>query len=139
MHSSNSKQQPVSRLFIYMLCLGLLALFGCHEKKLHPSRTVTINCDSDSINVVGLPDGVDQKYPYICKGDVVTWVPNGHTFAVVFTKDSPFDSGEKQFDNSNPHPKRGVSYQAHIKVFPYTITVDGQLAPDPQIVTGGGN
>jgi hypothetical protein len=94
-------------------------------------------CGDKSINV-NPSTGADPKAVYVCEGDVVTWAPNGHTFIVEFAKDFPFKGNPKKFtekyndnvsDKTLPHPK--------IKVYEYTIKVDGNPIADPQIIGGG--
>lgn len=81
--------------------------------------------------------GADPEIVYVCEDDTVTWNANGHTFAVVFTGDSPFKDEGKKFDNNSPKSGKAKHHDPHkYKLYEYQITVDGTQY-DPQVLGGG--
>ena len=82
--------------------------------------------------------GVDLDAAFVCENDTVTWqIANHHTFQVVFTGDTPFTQGKKNFSDQDPSGQVKGDYKK-LEVYKYTITVDKLNPVDPQVV-GGGN
>jgi len=98
-------------------------------------------CGDQTVGVVP-SDGVSTKDVYLCKGDTLTWEPNGHSFVVTFPKKYPFQGPPKTFQNDANNPNAPVTsppaiYTGSLVVYRYDMTVDGNPAPDPQVVGGG--
>jgi hypothetical protein len=101
----------------------------------------SFQCGDQTVGVVP-NDGTSPKDVYLCKGDKLTWIPNGHTFVVTFPKKSPFEGSPTVFKNdpqnpSNPVVSPAAIFTGSIVVYHYDITVDGVQASDPQVVGGG--
>ena len=100
------------------------------------------DCGNQTVGV--LPgDGTSPKAVYLCDGDTLTWVPNGHQFVATFKK-SPFVDGTLVFQNDPQNPNASVTskpalYTGALVVYHYTITIDGKPVDDPQVVGGGGH
>jgi hypothetical protein len=118
---------------LFALCLFLITVAGCKFLQKAP-RTKTFDCTDVSINV-DLNNGVDKKAVYICDGNTVTWnAPSGVNFTIKF-QDCPFLDCNT-FTNGVPSKK--ALYFTDIRVFKYTITVNG-VPFDPHLVGGGGH
>lgn len=100
-------------------------------------------CGDQTVGVVP-NDGTSPKDVYLCKGDTLTWVPNGHSFVVTFPKKYPFEGAPTTFQNDPHNPNAPVTsppaiFTGWLVVYHYDITVDGVQASDPQVVGGGGH
>ena len=89
-------------------------------------------------------DGTSPKDVYLCKGDTLTWQPNGHTFVVTFPKKYPFEGNPMTFKNdpqcpNNPVVSPPAIYAGSLIVYHYDIIIDGKPVIDPQLVGGGGH
>jgi plastocyanin len=126
---------------IVLLLPLIFAASGCNEQRV--AKKTMLSCGSQPVNV-GVNVVVDPNYGatpeavYVCEGDTVTWNPaaNVDTFVVEFKKDYPFEGNKKNFhkgDSQSPKTKP----QKELKVYPYTIVVNGHTF-DPQVI-GGGN
>jgi hypothetical protein len=87
--------------------------------------TVYFACADQIVGVVPV-DGTAPKDVYLCKGDTLTWQPNGHPFVVTFPKKYPFEGPPKIYTGS-------------LVVYHYDMTVDNVAVTDPQVVGGGGH
>ncbi len=100
-------------------------------------------CGDQTVGVVPV-DGTSPKDIYLCKGDSLTWVPNGHTFVVTFPNKYPFQGSPTTFQNNPQKPNDPVVsppaiYSGFLVVYHYDMTVDNQPVKDPQVVGGGGH
>jgi len=100
-------------------------------------------CGDLTVGVVPV-DGTSPKDVYLCKGDTLTWEPNGHTFVVTFQKKSPFAGSPMVFKNDPQNPNNPVVsppaiFTGSLVVYHYDMTVDNQPVSDPQVVGGGGH
>jgi plastocyanin len=117
-----------------LVLLLIFAASGCQKK--YGKTWRTFDCGNKTINV-NPTNGAEPEAVYVCDGDTVTWSPNGHKFLVEFKKESPFNSGEKEFHNGKPKSDT-IKPQKNLKVYEYRITVDGKVFEDPQVLGGGG-
>lgn len=110
----------------------------------HPQNTGkgqdTFDCGDKTVGVVAV-DGTFPKDIYLCKGDTLTWEPNGHTFVVTFPNKYPFEGKTTTFQNNPQYPNNAVTspravYTGSLLVYHYDILVDGK-STDPQVVGGG--
>jgi hypothetical protein len=119
--------------FVLVLLLAF-EVTGCQKKR--EPKAVTLPCSKET--VIDTSKGTRPKAIYLCEGDTLTWKPDGHTFKVEFTKESPFVDGDKEFHNG----KETSSAKKHddvLTVYEYVVTVDGHLVNDPQVIGGGGH
>ena len=129
----------------YILTIALcLAACGCSHKDFgHGKGKDSFVCGDQTVGVVP-GDGTSPKDVYLCKGDTLTWEPNGHTFVVTFPKKYPFEGNPMTFQNDPQHPNNPVVsppaiYAGSLVVYHYDITIDGKPVIDPQLVGGGGH
>jgi plastocyanin len=111
-----------------------LGASGCKPAPVSPSAIPTCG---DKIVDVDSTVGAKPEAVYVCKGDTVTWNPNGLTFTVEFKKDSPFEGDPMKFDDKHNKSPKTKSHK-QLKVYEYLITVNGTKF-DPQVIGGGGN
>ena len=100
------------------------------------------DCADQTVGIVP-EDGTNPKAVYLCDGNTLTWIPNGHQFVVTFKK-SPFVDGKTVFQNDPQNPNAPVTssagiYLGGLVVYHYTMTIDGKSVDDPQVVGGGGH
>jgi len=128
---------------ILTFALYLAACAGCQKVPLTSGKgQVTFNCGDQTVGVIPV-DGTSPKDVYLCKGDTLTWEPNGHTFVVTFPNKYPFQGKPQTFQNDPQKPNDPVVsppaiYSGWLVVYHYDIFVDGVKATDPQVVGGGG-
>ena len=124
-----------------------LWLAACGGGQKRPSvagkGSVNFQCGDQTVGVMPV-DGTSPKDVYLCQGDTLTWLPNGHTFVVNFPKKYPFQGNPKTFQNDPQKPNDPVvsppaAYTGSLVVYHYDITVDNVLVADPQVVGGGGH
>ena len=139
---------PGTRLSLSPKVLGgiTLAIYlvasGCGgENKLGKKGQDRFTCGDQTVGVVP-GDGTTPKDIYLCKGDTLTWVPNGHSFTVTFQKKSPFQGSPMVFQNipndtTTPVVSPPAIYTGSLVVYRYDMTVDNVAATDPQVVGGG--
>jgi len=114
------------------------------QKPLGGQRKTSFVCGDQTVGVVP-GDGTSPKDVYLCKGDSLTWSPNGHTFTVTFPKKYPFEGPAQTFTNNPQKPNDPVKsppaiYAGNrVVVYHYEMTVDNVPVPDPQVVGGGGD
>ena len=122
-----------------------LWLAACGDGQKRPSVAGkgkdSFDCGDKSVLVVP-GDGTSPKDVYLCKGDTLTWQPNGHTFVVTFPKKYPFEGNPTTFASDPNNPNAPVVSPRAINtgslvVYHYNMTVDNLPAVDPQIVGGG--
>jgi hypothetical protein len=122
-------------------------LAACGDGQKRPSvagkGSVNFPCGDQTVGVVPV-DGTSPKDVYLCQGDTLTWLPNGHTFVVTFPKKYPFQGSPRTFQNDPQKPNDPVvsppaAYTGSLVVYHYDITVDNVPVADPQVVGGGGH
>ena len=101
----------------------------------------SFTCGDQAVFVVPV-DGTAPKDVYLCKGDTLTWKPNGHTFTVMFPKKYPFEGNPMTFQNDSQNADKDIvsppaKYTGSLLVYHYDMTVDGTQVTDPQVVGGG--
>lgn len=123
-----------------------LYLAACGSGQKGPLQTTrgrdSFVCGDQTVGIVPV-DGTSPKDVYLCQGDKLTWVPNGHDFVVTFQK-SPFEGSPTVFKNDPQKPKDPVVsppaiYSGKLVVYRYDMTVDNKPVADPQVVGGGGH
>jgi len=142
METSRLLYGRVTRIVLVLTCV--LAA-GCGEIQKKPptgQKQHIFDCGDQTVGVVP-NDGTNPKAVYLCDGDKLSWVPNGHQFVVTFKK-SPFVDGQLVFQNNPQNPNALVQssaaqYTGSLVVYHYTITIDGKPVDDPQVVGGGGH
>jgi hypothetical protein len=130
----------VSAGLFAMLLLFSLGTGGCGKRSARTAGKRTFDCASE-IDVDAVK-GVADKHEaiYVC-GDAghnqVTWVlgPGVNFFTVQFTGDCPFTSC---VNISEDQPSTVKTQPNDLKVYKYTITVNGGPQHDPHVVGGGG-
>jgi hypothetical protein len=122
-------------------CFALVLLFafgvGGWGKGASYKKRVTFTCQNEKVTIDPVK-GTRPKAIYLCEGKTLTWEPDGHTFQVKFTKESPFIDGDKEFDNGKAKSK-AQKHDDDLTVYEYVVTVDGHLVNDPQVIGGGGH
>jgi hypothetical protein len=111
--------------------------FGIAQEQKPKPEYITLTCKNETVKV-DPQMGTNPKAIYLCPGYTLTWDPNGHTFVAAFQKKSPFQGGQKVFDNKNYQSKPAVS-DSVLTVYSYTMIVDNEPVDDPQVVGGGGH
>ena len=129
----------------YAVCAGLLLMvtpfkFGTAQgqqasQEQQNQEFVKLACGNVTVKVVPTT-GTDPKAVYLCAGNTMTWDANGHSFIVIFRKNSPFQGNQKVFDNSH-YQSKPAKNDSVLTVYSYDITVDGEPIDDPQVVGGG--
>jgi hypothetical protein len=129
----------------YILTFALcLAACGCGQRSDSGRRGKdSFVCGDQTVTVVPV-DGTKPKDIYLCKGDTLTWYPDGHTFVVTFPKKYPFEGSPMTFQNEPQNPNNPVvsppaKFTGSLVVYHYDIEVDHITATDPQVVGGGGH
>jgi hypothetical protein len=121
--------------------VGLMAMvpvkFGAAQEAQETQQFVKFACGNVTVKVVPTT-GTDPKAVYLCAGNTMTWDANGHSFIVIFRKNSPFQGNQKVFDN-NHYQSKPAKNDSVLTVYNYDITVDGEPIDDPQVVGGGGH
>jgi hypothetical protein len=132
----------ISCILTFALCLT-----ACGGAQQQPQATAkgkdSFACGDQTVGVVPV-DGTSPKDVYLCKGDTLTWIPNGHTFVVTFPKKYPFAGPPKTFTNDPQKPNDPVVsppaiYTGSLVVYHYDMMVDNVTVSDPQVVGGGGH
>jgi len=134
---------------LVIFCVSTFALWpaACGDGQRRPSvagkGTVYFACADQTVGAVPV-DGTSPKDVYLCKGDTLTWEPNGHTFVVTFPNKYPFQGKPMTFQNDPQYPNNPVVsppavYSGSLLVYHYDIVIDGVKATDPQVVGGGGH
>jgi hypothetical protein len=130
----------VSAGLFAMLLLFSLGTGGCEKHVARTAGKKTLNCASE-IDVDAVK-GVADKHQaiYVCDDaghNQVTWVlgPGVNFFTVQFAGDCPFTSCAKI---SEAQPSIVKAQPTDLKVYKYTITVNGGAQQDPHVVGGGG-
>jgi hypothetical protein len=121
-----------------------LAACGCSHKDFgHGKGKDSFVCGDQTVGVVP-GDGTSPKDVYLCKGDTLTWQPNGHTFVVTFPKKYPFEGNPMAFQNDPQHPNNPVVSPPAIYAgsLLYTTTILVLMAKPSQTLSlsvGAGN
>jgi len=131
--------------FVPVVLTSFFFLGGCGGQKLAQvdKGKDYFACGNQTVGVVP-GDGTNPKDVYLCKGDVLTWVPNGHAFTVTFKKKYPFEGPPKTITNNPQNPNAPVDspaaiYSGSLVVYQYEMTIDSQPVEDPRVVGGGGH
>lgn len=131
------------RLRSILLFVSALALFlaACVRQPFGGRKVESFVCGDQTVGVVPV-DGTSPKDVYLCRGDTVTWLPNGNTFTVHFPKKYPFEGPPQDFANNPQNPNDPVKsppaiYAGTIVVYHYEMTVNRQSVQDPQVIGGG--
>lgn len=132
---------------VIRITLGLVCILSvsCGQKPTaggQSKKQYIFDCGDQTVGVVP-GDGTSPKAVYLCDGNTLTWVPNGHTFKVTFKK-SPFVDGQTVFQNNPQDPtapvtSKAAQYTGTLVVYHYAMTIDNNPVDDPQVVGGGGH
>ena len=143
MHSSRLRYGlTIPYILTFTLCLA--ACEGCQKVVVTGGKGKdSFVCGDQTVGVVPV-DGTSPKDIYLCKGDTLTWVPNGHTFVVTFPRKYPFEGSPMTFKNDPQKPNDPVVspraiYTGSLVVYHYDMIVDTVTVTDPQVVGGGGH
>ena len=133
--------RTITYILTFTLCLA--ACGGDQKGSLTAKGKDSFVCGDQTVGVVPV-DGTSPKDVYLCKGDKLTWEPNGHSFVVTFQKKSPFEGSPTTFKSDPQKPNDPVVspraiFTGSLVVYHYDMTVDNQPVADPQVVGGGGH
>jgi hypothetical protein len=141
MHLSRSRY---ALAITYILTITLCLTAGCNDKN-KPSVAGkgkdSFDCGDKTVLVVPT-DGTAPKDVYLCKGDILTWDPNHHTFQVSFPSKYPFEGNPVTFQSDPQNPDKLIvsppaKQTGSLLVYHYNIIVDTLPVTDPQVVGGG--
>ena len=137
-----SRFRPCTIIAVALALPFFLAACVAHQPR-GVQRKESFDCGDKTVGVVP-GDGTSPKDVYLCQGDALTWIPNGHTFTVSFPRKYPFQGPVTTFKNDSQNPNNPVKsppaiYAGSLVVYHYDMTVDNVAVTDPQVVGGGGN
>ncbi len=136
MHTTTLCCGAASRFGLVLLLT--IGVSGCKPAPVSPSAIPT--CGDKTVDV-DKTVGAKPEAVYVCKGDTVTWNPNGLKFTVKFKKESPFEGDPLEFNETHTKSPKTKSHK-QLKVYEYSVTIDTGTTPivfDPQVIGGGGN
>ena len=128
-----------------LVSVALLETGGCQQNRPGPPHGYkNLKCEKNILVTLDAQHkhGVDKEAVYVCEDEPhVTWTKGTGvtTFTVAFKGGiCPFDSCQITETSPPPTVNPGLSNQP-LTVYPYSITINGNLISDPQVVGGGGH